>query len=357
MSEITIPVVDGKVIITSGFRVPERPNHHGVDFAPRPRGKPPILSFKNGTIILLQKNNPSAGNWLEIEHDDGIVSTYMHLDSISPMLAVRNKVSKGQQIGIMGTTGQSTGVHLHFEIRRTRNRDGGRNAVDPMPFLIENAATSQPKAPAFPVSEENLQAMVSLGVINTPDHWRKQNIEGLNQLLSEAARDKKLDKRIDNGISDADTAFAVLADAGIISAADHWKGLLKSADVSPWLGKLLVNIANRSLDPLHRIVWAEARGEDMKGQILVANVVMNRHKAAGFPDGIYNVIHQPGQFEPIRNGAYDRATPTPDNIMAVTHSLMIDHSRGALFFDSAPNSWARQNRQHLFDHGGHSFFA
>ena len=137
MQILSIPIIIGQVVITSRFRTPSRPNHNGTDFAPVPRGENlPILAWDDGEIILLQKNNPSAGNWLEILHKNGQVTTYMHLDSINSEIKRGAKVTKGQQIGTMGTTGHSTGVHLHFEIRNTKERNGGRNAIDPEPIIL-----------------------------------------------------------------------------------------------------------------------------------------------------------------------------------------------------------------------------
>ena len=132
------PVAEGLVELTSPFRPPGRPDHHGADFFPVPRGrKLPVLAFDGGAVVLAQNGNRTAGNWLEILHDGGAASTYMHLDSIS--VAVGQRVGKGAQIGVMGmsgTGGGSADVHLHFELRFIRDRDGGRNAVDPVPFLL-----------------------------------------------------------------------------------------------------------------------------------------------------------------------------------------------------------------------------
>lgn len=209
-----------------------------------------------------------------------------------------------------------------------------------------------------PLHVDNVGRMVKLGVINSPEFWLEvDSVQWLNELLEIAGQDGVLDRRVDNGISDLDTALKVLEMAGVMNSPDYWRGQVKNSGVR-FLGQLIINIANRSLDPLHRIVWAEARGEDLKGQTLVANVVLNRHNSAQFPNGIYNVIHQPGQFEPTRNGSYARAIPLPKNKQAVNEALSgVDYSRGALFFDSAADSWARQNRTLLFRHGAHTFFA
>ena len=120
-------------------------------------------------------------------------------------------------------------------------------------------------------------------------------------------------------------------------------------------------VTPEELDILHRIVWAEARGEDALGQQLVVNVIMNRVNSPGFPDTLRDVVFQPGQFTPITNGAFERAAPDQRIRNAVQAALDgEDNSRGALFFrsrDGAEGSWHEQNLTFLFDHGGHNFYA
>jgi len=220
----------------------------------------------------------------------------------------------------------------------------------------------EPEAPApmQTVSEANLQAMVDLGVMQSPNYWQRQNISRLANLFDNASLPDKLDSRIDNGITDTATALKVLEDAGIESNPGHWQELLDGDDISPWLGPLLINIANRALDPLHRIVWAEARGEDLKGQVLVVNVVINRHNSPQFATGIYNVLHQERQFTPITNGAYARATPTEMQRQAVNMALDgADYSQGALFFRTvagAEGSWHQTALTQVLEHGNHRFY-
>ena len=121
-----------------------------------------------------------------------------------------------------------------------------------------------------------------------------------------------------------------------------------------------LSITPEELDILHRIVWAEARGEDDHGQQLVASVVMNRVQSPEFPDTVRDVVFQPGQFTPITNGAFDRATPDQRNRDAVRRALYNpDISQGALFFRTvrgAEGSWHEQALQPLFDHGVHRFY-
>lgn len=89
----------------------------------------PIVAFAGG-VAQVAPNNGAAGNTVRIQHDDGSMTKYFHLDSFS----VRNgeRVEAGQQIGTMGRSGNTPAqgdTHLHFELLR----DGRR--VDPMPVL------------------------------------------------------------------------------------------------------------------------------------------------------------------------------------------------------------------------------
>jgi N-acetylmuramoyl-L-alanine amidase len=114
------------------------------------------------------------------------------------------------------------------------------------------------------------------------------------------------------------------------------------------------------LDILYRLAWAEARGEDDKGLILVVNVVMNRVKSRGFPNTIRDVVFQPRQFSPVGNGAFERAAPC-DRIKNAVHRALRgeDFSQGALYFRGvrgAECSWHETALTALFDHGGHRFY-
>ncbi|OLO42422.1 hypothetical protein BTR23_02745 [Alkalihalophilus pseudofirmus] len=87
--------------------------HKGIDIA-RPSNYN-ILAADNGTVISAGWQG-GYGNTIRINHNNGIETLYAHLESID--VRVGQTVAKGQKIGIMGTTGNSTGIHLHFEVYR-----------------------------------------------------------------------------------------------------------------------------------------------------------------------------------------------------------------------------------------------
>ena len=89
--------------------------HKAVDIANK--DAPDVLAADGGTVILAGWVPPMAyGNHVIIDHGNGFVTLYAHLSQI--YVGVGQKVARGQAIGKMGSTGRSTGTHLHFEIRQ-----------------------------------------------------------------------------------------------------------------------------------------------------------------------------------------------------------------------------------------------
>ena len=91
-----------------------------------------ILESQTPTIIAQAQTTLYFGNLVFVEHANNIVTRYTHLQSgsIPAGITVGAIVEKGQLLGLMGTTGYSTGVHLHFEVVENGNR------VDPAPYLL-----------------------------------------------------------------------------------------------------------------------------------------------------------------------------------------------------------------------------
>lgn len=109
---------DGKVNSDFGYRPSSETNgkgstnHKGIDLSSNNSNIPSVL---DGTVIE-NKWNDARGWYITILNKDGYKSTYQHMASQSP-LAIGSKVKEGQTIGTQGSTGWSTGAHLHFEVK------------------------------------------------------------------------------------------------------------------------------------------------------------------------------------------------------------------------------------------------
>jgi murein DD-endopeptidase MepM/ murein hydrolase activator NlpD len=118
--ELAWPAVGGYVSSELGQRWGKL--HKGIDIA-RPSDRT-IKAADNGEVISAGFNG-GYGNKVVIDHNNGLKTVYAHLDSIS--VSVGQVVSKGQKLGVMGSTGNSTGVHLHFEVYDNGNLKNPRD--------------------------------------------------------------------------------------------------------------------------------------------------------------------------------------------------------------------------------------
>lgn len=98
--------------------------HGGMDFG----GGGPIVAAQSGTVSVAQYSS-SWGWYVKIDHGNGLATLYAHMVQGSLRVSAGQQVSQGQQLGTMGTTGASTGVHLHFETYQNGVR------VNPAPYL------------------------------------------------------------------------------------------------------------------------------------------------------------------------------------------------------------------------------
>ncbi|AGY81185.1 murein hydrolase activator EnvC family protein [Carnobacterium inhibens] len=98
--------------------------HGGIDFG----GGGPIVAAQSGTVVFSGYDS-SWGYYVKIDHGNGLQTLYAHMVAGSLLVTSGQQVSQGQQIGTMGTTGSSTGVHLHFEVYVNGSR------VDPANYL------------------------------------------------------------------------------------------------------------------------------------------------------------------------------------------------------------------------------
>lgn len=124
------PPVNGGGTITSSFGNRTDPFlkraafHSGIDF--RASTGTPVLAAASGTVSFAASNG-GYGNMVEIDHGNGLSTRYAHLSQLG--VSVGQTITGGQQIGRAGSTGRSTGPHVHFEVRK------GGSAIDPSRFI------------------------------------------------------------------------------------------------------------------------------------------------------------------------------------------------------------------------------
>jgi lysostaphin len=109
--------------------------HEGIDF-PAPIGTPIVAAA--GGVVTTAEFHPQYGNMLEIDHGNDIITRYAHTSRI--LVHVGDIVRRGQHVADIGTTGRSTGPHLHFEVRIKGV------AQNPSKFLLAGASQAKTAA-------------------------------------------------------------------------------------------------------------------------------------------------------------------------------------------------------------------
>ena len=100
--------------------------HTGLDLA-APQGTP-VLAADDGMVAASDSSPTGYGTYVVLGHAGGLTTLYGHL--LQPLVRVGDRVARGQPIGLVGSTGNSTGPHLHFEVRMSDR------PVDPQPLLV-----------------------------------------------------------------------------------------------------------------------------------------------------------------------------------------------------------------------------
>ncbi|MEU8663415.1 M23 family metallopeptidase [Actinoplanes philippinensis] len=166
----TLPACDGAALspagwtqpvtgdeVGSGFRTADRPGHDGVDLIV---GRGTVIRAASSGVVVRVRCNVAGNSWdapfhaampcdtdgwpgrggcgwyVEVRHAGDIVSRYCHMVR-QPLVKVGQSVTAGQPIGYVGTSGNSSGPHLHYEIH-TGYPATESNAVNPVPFMISN---------------------------------------------------------------------------------------------------------------------------------------------------------------------------------------------------------------------------
>ncbi len=124
--------------ITDGFGFVSGRRHTGLDF-PAAQGRP-VGAAGRGVVSFAGRNSGGYGNLVVVRHRLGYESWYAHLSRIT--VSVGQPVAGGTVIGAIGSTGRSTGPHLHLEVRRFGT------PIDPRPRLLTTTSVARRKIPA-----------------------------------------------------------------------------------------------------------------------------------------------------------------------------------------------------------------
>lgn len=141
--------------VGSGFRTASRPAHNGVDIAAskgteiRAAASGRVLVSRcdpdhNGVLSCDVDGSPRKGGcgwFVDILHANQIITRYCHMVR-KPLVKVNDMVEAGQVIGLVGSSGNSSGPHLHFEVHVKGDRSS-RGAINPVPFMRDRGATLQ----------------------------------------------------------------------------------------------------------------------------------------------------------------------------------------------------------------------
>ena len=201
----------------------------------------------------------------------------------------------------------------------------------------------------------------------------KTGTDGTNTLeleeLQEDSKEEDSEKEIsaETDAAKEDSAKAISANGALEQEnADSMTGLTQVEGLpeeDPQAAEAFADYTESDYNVLLRIVQAEAGGCDMKGKILVANVILNRVESDEFPDTITDVVYEKRQFSPVSNGSINRCKVEQETVEAVDRALAgEDYSEGALFFMNRRASsgsnvrWFDTHLDYLFQHGGHEFF-
>jgi len=124
-----MPLPAGQYRLSRGFIAPSNQDkgHKGIDLTAE-RGTP-VLATAPGRVILSQFADGGYGEVILIEHAEGYETLYAHLGE--RLVREGDRVRRKQPIGRVGATGNATGPHLHYEVRRWGT------PIDPLPFLSE----------------------------------------------------------------------------------------------------------------------------------------------------------------------------------------------------------------------------
>lgn len=167
------------------------------------------------------------GNHVVVTHAGGFQTTYKHIKLGSIVVKVGDKVAKGAKLGIVGTTGYSTGNHLHFELALNGTR------IDPEPYfkgtkkLPGTVAPAPPPVVVYPKNPSDAEVrkaidkFAAMGIVKTPAYWylAYKKLLNVDFLFTELA--KTITKK-GTPCATVEIAIAMLHKAGLMNSPEYW---------------------------------------------------------------------------------------------------------------------------------------
>jgi murein DD-endopeptidase MepM/ murein hydrolase activator NlpD len=152
--------------LSSGFGMRRHPilgysrMHRGTDFA-APTGTP-ILAAGDGTIVRASRYG-AYGNYVRVRHSNGYETAYAHMSRFARGTRTGARVRQGQVIGYVGTTGRSTGPHLHYEVLRRGAQ------INPVNLRVANGRNLEGRAlELFQIERERIDTLRQVRALETP---------------------------------------------------------------------------------------------------------------------------------------------------------------------------------------------
>ena len=163
--------------------------HLGMDYAAR-RGTP-IVAAANGVVSYAARLG-SYGNLVKIRHADGYETRYAHMKSFRRGIRKGKRVKRGQTIGYVGTTGRSTGPHLHFELRKRGQ------AINPLRVVqVTTKKLKGKERTAFLQLKKNYDESINLHLNNQTKYLKRLPFR--NQCYIHTLEEEKMEVAQNNG--------------------------------------------------------------------------------------------------------------------------------------------------------------
>lgn len=286
-----------------------------------------IVAYTLAAIIILFQYDVSE------ENDKNVIEAYAKTDIIGPF------------------------VETHEETAKKANIQANQETQD---ITIQNEN----------ISEVNIMDTVHAVVVGAIDEVYKDQQQ--EQIEKERAKRLAEDKKVRKKAAELRAKKKAAKEARLkqeeeIRKAKAAKAAEEARAAKEAASKNAVSLSSSEREVLERIVEAEATGEDLKGRILVANVILNRVKSSKFPNTVKGVVFQKNggnvQFSPTKDGRYWSVGITNTTRNAVDQALAgADYSQGATYFsarskaDPGNMSWFDRNLTWLFRYKGHEFY-